>query len=183
MYALEAADVDIDLTTALVASASDTEAVIALSLLRDTLSDSQLVLLANLRELLLELPQTPFRTGHALEILARAGLYEDTGRSYRRLFESNHGVFGLEFLGRGNTCLGILVHTPASRFMLRGDAGHRFDSETLEVLVNHAILLDAVIEGVELLGMSLDPKIYLSVEDFLAEKSAAAAKDSFALLF
>ena len=183
MYALETADVDIDLATSLVASASDTEAVIALSLLRDTLSDSQLVLLANLRELLTELPDAPFRAGHGLELLARVGRYEDTGRSYRRMFESSHGVFGLEFLGRGKTCLGILVHTPASRFMLRGDESSRFDSETMEVLVNHATLLDAVIEAIELLGMPLDPKIYLSVDDFLAEKSAAAAKDSFALMF
>ena len=183
MYALETAEADIDLTTSLVASESDTEAVIAFSLLRGTLSDAQLVLLANLRELLRELPAAPFRTGEGLQMLSRAGHYEDTGRSYRRMFQSDHGVFGLEFLGRGNTCLGIVVHTSASRFMMLGDRDRRFDSETLELLVNHAILLDAMIEGIELLGMPLTPKIYLSVDDFLAENSAAAAKDAFTALF
>lgn len=183
MYALETPEVDIELATSLVASKSDAEAVIALSLLRGTLSDAHLVLLANLRELLRELPESPFRTGEGLEMLARAGLYENTGRSYRRAFDSNHGVFGLEFLGRGNTCLGIVVHTPASRFMLRGDSDAHFDAETLEVLVNHAILLDAVIEGIELLGMPLTPKIYLSVDDFLSENSAAAATGAFTELF
>lgn len=183
MYALETPEIDIDLATSLVASESDAEAVIALSLLRGTLTDHQLTLLANLRELLRELPQSPFRTGESLEMLSRAGLYEDSGRSYRRAFDSTHGVFGLEFLGRGNTCLGIMVHTPASRFMLCGDGARSLDAETLEVLINHAILLDAIIEGIELLGMPLAPKIYLSVDDFLSDHGAAAASDAFTELF
>lgn len=174
MYALEEEQVDYELASTLVSASCQSDALIAFSLLRGTISDRHLVMLVNLRELLLEMPACPFSTPCDLDILARACGYEDTGRSYRRRFESNHGVFGLEFVGRMRTCDAILVHTPLSRFDLYKNGDHELGAETLTIFVNHAILLDAAIEALQQLGLPLDPKIYLSAEDFLSEHQHAA---------
>lgn len=173
MYVLEEERVDFELASTLVSASSDAEAMIALSLLRDTLGDRHLTMLVNLREVLIEMPVGPFSTGADLEILALACGYEDTGRSYRRRFESNHGVFGLEFVGRSRTCEAIVVHTPASRFELCRNADHELGAETLAIFANHAILLDAALEALMQLGLSLNPKIYLCADDFIGEHQAA----------
>ena len=165
---------DLELVGEVLAARSDAEAALAFTLLRGTLAEPHLVMLANLRGIVAEMPKTPFRTGQPLEILGRVSGYEYTGRSYRRAFESAHGVFGLEFLGDGNLCEAIVVHTPTSRFSM-GAAPFGLDEVTLNVLVNHTILLDAVLEGLELLGHPLTPRIYMSADDFVSEHMAAAA--------
>lgn len=174
MHALEDERVDYGLASTLVSASSESDALIAFSLLRGAISDRHLVMLVNLRELLLEMPTCPFSTPCDLEILARACGYEDTGRSYRRGFESNHGVFGLEFVGRLRTCEAILVHTPLSRFDLYKNGDHELDAETLTIFAHHATLIDAAIEALQQMGLSLDPKFYLSAEDFLREHQDAA---------
>jgi len=173
MHVLEEEHVDFELISTLVSASSDSEALIALSLLRDALSERHLTMLVNLREVLIEMPVGPFPTGVDLDILARACGYEDTGRSYRRRFESNHGAFGIEFVGRSRTCDAIVVHTPASRFELCKNADHELGAETLAVFANHAILLDAALEALMQLGLTLDPKIYLCADDFIDEHQAA----------
>ena len=174
MQMISTMSTDLELVAEVLASDSDAAAALAFTLLRGTLTEDHLVMLANLRTLVAEMPKTPFRTGTALDILERASNYEYTGRSYRRVFESAHGVFGLEFLGDGNLCEAIVVHTPTSRFSI-GAAPFGLDEITLHVLVNHTILLDAVLEGLELLGHPLTPRIYVTSDDFLAEHLAAAA--------
>jgi len=183
MHVLEDEKIDLDLASTLVSAQKDSDALFAFSLLRGTTSDLHLVMLANLRELLLVMPDCPFHTACDLDVLSRACDYEDTGRSYRRRFESDHGVFGLEFVGRGNLCEAVLVHTPASRFELYGHGYHELNAETLAIFANHAILLDAVIDALEQLGWALDPKIFLSVEDFYAEYRAGAAAHAVHELF
>ena len=183
MHVLEDECIDLDLASTLISAQSDSDALFAFSLLRGTASDKHLVMLANLREVLLVMPDGPFRTAFDLDVLSRACDYEDTGRSYRRRFESDHGVFGLEFVGQGNFCEEVLVHTPASRFELYGHGYHELNAETLAIVANHAILLDAAIEALEQLGYALDPKIFLSVEDFYAEYAAGAAAHAVKELF
>lgn len=183
MHVLEDEHIDLELASTLVSARVDADALIAFSLLRGTTSDAHLVMLANLRELLLVMPEAAFHTACDLDILSRGCDYEDTGRSYRRRFESDHGVFGLEFMGRGNYCEGVLVHTPASRFELYGHGYHELNAETLAIFANHAILLDAVIDGLEQLGWPLEPKIFLGVEDFIAEYAAEAAANAVQELF
>lgn len=183
MHVLEDERIDLELASTLVSAHADADALYAFSLLRGATSDAHLLMLANLRELLLVMPDGAFRTACDLDVLSRGCDYEDTGRSYRRRFESDHGVFGIEFVGRGNYCEAVLVHTPASRFEFCGHGYHELAAETLTVFANHAILLDAVIDALEQLGWALDPKIFLSVEDFYAEYSADAAAHAVRELF
>jgi len=168
-------DLDFDLVETLLTSRSDAEAVLAYSVLRDVLPERACVMLANLREVIGLLPDGPFITGQGLDTLQTAGEYEPTGRSYRRLFESDHGIFGLEFVGGGTLCEAIIVHTATSRFALHGDVNSTMDHEMLLVFINHDVLLDAILEALQLLGHVLEPPIYVTGEDFPAEHAAAAA--------
>lgn len=183
MRTLTLSDADPELVAALLSADSDSDAVVSFTLLRGSIPDAHLLMLVNLREVLSEIPVAPFHVGEDLELLERASDYEDTGRSYRRRFESAHGVFGLEFVGRGKSCEGIFVHTPASRTQLKPAGDFRLDAEMITLFVHHRILLDALLEALELLGTPLSPAIYLTPEDFLAEHCAAAACEAFGELF
>lgn len=182
MRTIESISADPDLLESVLVARSESEAAVAFSLLRYSLSDSELLQIINLRELLRVLPTAPFRTGEALEMLERAAGYENTGRSYRRRFESTPGVFGVEFLGAGHACRGIVVHTPAGRHKLAGGRRSTVSEDLLPVLVAHAIVLDAVLEALELLGTPMNPTIYLAADDYLAENNRSI-KDAFGELF
>jgi len=182
MRVLEGSDADAQLVRSLLVADSQSEATIAFVLLRGTIDDPELLLLANLREVLAELPSVPFRTGEVLDMLTRADRYEDTGRSYRRVFETSDGVFGLEFVGRGHECTDIAVHTPDARRSLRATEG-TLDTQMLALFVKHRILLDAVLEALGLLGLPMEPTIYLTVDDFLADHAAATASEAIDELF
>ena len=174
MHVLEGCGADAELVGSLLAAVSDSEATTAFTLLRGTIEERELLILANLREVLAELPTVPFRTGEALDLLSRAGGYDDTGRSYRRLFETDAGVVGVEFVGRGNQCSEIAVHTPEVRRPLRtGEGG--LDRRMLVLFVRHRILLDALLEALGLLGLALEPTIYVTVDDFVDDHHVAAA--------
>jgi hypothetical protein len=173
MRTIETIDVDPELLASVLISRSESEATVATTLLRYSLPDPELLQIVNLRELLRVLPTAPFRAGEGLEILERAAGYEDTGRSYRRSFDSAQGVFGVEFLGEGHACRGVVIHTPNGRHKLQGGRRTSVSEELLPVLIAHAIVLDAILEALELLGTPLDPTIYLAVDDFLAEHDRA----------
>jgi hypothetical protein len=184
MRAIQSAHADPDLVTSLLASRSDTEASVAFSLLRYSLSDRELVQMANLREILQLLPTNPFRAGECLELLERTAGYEFTGRSFRRSFESDGGrVFGVEFLGQGHDCRGIVIHTPKTRLPLSGGSWARINETLLPLLLRHPMLLDAILEGLELLGVTLSPPIYVTADDFLAEHQAIGARETFGGIF
>jgi hypothetical protein len=182
MHILEDSGADAELVQSLLAAHSQAEATIAFTLLRGTIDDTELLVLANLREVLAELPPLPFRAGEVLDMLARAGGYEDTGRSFRRLFDTESGVFGVEFVGRGHECVDIAIHTPDARRSLRDEAGE-FDSTMLALFVKHGIVLDAVLDAIGLLGLPMEPPIYLSVDDFLADHGAETASEAIGELF
>lgn len=183
LAALDATQADLELVETLLTARSDAEAVLAYSLLRSSFDDRPLVMLANLREVISELPDPPFVTGTGLDALESAADYESTGHSYRRLFESDHGMFGLQFVGGGTLCEGIVIHTATSRLNLHGDERTSVDHAMLQVLVHHGVLLDALLEGLQILGYPLDPKIYVSADDFVKEHGAAAAGQAFGELF
>jgi hypothetical protein len=183
MRAIEDGNADPDLVQSLLVSHSDSEAAIAFSLLRGTISDANLVAIANVREVLRVLPGGPFRSGESLEILEKVGGYENTGYSYRRVFESPHGVFGVEFIGESNSCDEIAIHTPAARYTLARPQGEALDSALVPSLIRHGVLLDAILEALELLGSPLDATIYMTPDDFLVEHGAGAARDVFSELF
>jgi hypothetical protein len=165
---LEAERADLDLVETLLASRSESEALLAYASLRGSMRDRSLVMLANIREVIREIPSAPFQTGTGMDSLLTAD-YEFTGHSYRSLFESDHGLFGLEFVGGGTLCEAIIVHTLTSRYALHGTSESSLTPEILAVMVNHNRLLDELLEGLQALGIPLDPAIYVEAEDFPRE--------------
>jgi hypothetical protein len=182
MHVLEGSDADAGLVRSVLVADSEAEATIAFTLLRGSVDDSELLMLANLREVLAELPPVPFRAGEALDVLSRADGYEDTGRSYRRLFETEASVVGVEFVGCGHDCTDIAIHTPAARRSLRTEQGE-LEPLMLALFVRHTILLDAVLEALGLLGWPMEPPIYLTVDDFLADHGATVTSEAIDGLF
>ncbi len=183
LQAIPATTSDLEMVETLLVSRSSAQAFVAFSELRATFPERALVMLANVREVISEMPQTPFLAGTGMDLLEHACGYEWTGRSYRRLFESDHGLFGIEFLGAGTQCDGIVVHTLTGRLALHGDENNVIDHEMLQVLVRHEAVLDSVLEGLQTLGWPLEPRIYLTADDFIDEHRAAAAADAFGELF
>jgi hypothetical protein len=183
MRTIESAKADPELVASLLSAKSDSEASVAFSLLRYCISDRELVEIVNLREVLRQLPTKSFRTGESLELLQRAGGYEFTGRSYRRAFDGSGGVFGVEFLGQDHSCRAVLIHTPNGRIPLAGNHSSTVEESLLPLLVHHAILLDAILEALELLGCPLGPKIYVTADDFLAEHEADSVRETLGGLF
>lgn len=175
--------VDLDLVETLLLSRADSDAALAYSMLRPVLPSRSLVMLANLREVIAAMPDAPFLAGTGLDALATVGGYEYTGHSYRRLFESDTGVFGLEFMGDGTYCDGIVLHTAVSRFALHGNQSSVLDHAVLKVFVQHETILDSVLEALQILGYALEPPIYVTPDDFVNEHGAAAAGQALSDLF
>lgn len=172
----------LELAATLLTTPSDAEAVLAYSLLRPSLAESQLVALANLRELIALLPAPPFCPPVELETLGFSA-YESTGHSMRRLFESDHGIFGIEFTGLGSLCSGASVLTTSSRFSLHPDSESALDETMLEVFMNHELVFDVIADAASLLGLGFPSRPYTDVDDFPATHAAAAAGQAFGELF
>lgn len=183
LHTIETTSGDLELVRTLLVARSAAEALYAYTALSERLPARALVMLANLREVVALLPDPPFIAGTGLDVLETAAGFEHTGHSYRRLFESEHGMFGLEFVGGGTLCEGILVHTQGSRFCLRGDEESVVDEALFNVFVSHEILLDAILEALQNLGYVLEPPIYVSITDFVEEHSAKAAVEDISSLF
>ncbi len=183
MHEIDLESVDLDLVESLLLSRDDADAAIAYTALRPVLPSRTLVMLANLREIIAAMPDSPFLAGTGLDTLATAGGYEFTGRSYRRLFDTPDGVFGLEFLGDGTYCDGIVIHTASSRFTVHGDHASLLDHAILRVFVSHETLLDEILEALQFLGYAFEPLIYVTPDDFLTEHGAKAVGQALNELF
>ena len=72
---------------------------------------------------------------------------------------------------------------PTGRRRLSADDDARLDEALLPLLVDHGILLDAILEALELLGSPLDPAIYVTADDFVAEHGATTIHEAISDLF
>lgn len=183
MHGLDDLSVDLELVETLLTSRSVADAVFAYTMLCQSLPDRGPIMLANLREIISLLPEASFATGTGMDALESACGYESTPRSYRRLYYDEHGTFGLEFVGGGTLCEGIVVHTESSRFSIHGDEQATLTHDMLKVLITHESLLDSILEALQTLGLALDPPIYVTADDFIEEHRASAAKEALGGLF
>jgi hypothetical protein len=180
---IETLAADPDLVRDLLVSRSTLDAGMAYTSLRGVIPDGALLMLANLREVIAEIPETPFLTGHAIEVLALTADYERCDDSYRRLFETERGGFTLEFIGQGTECEAIVVHAGACRFDVAGDMDYTLDSDVLDVAFEHRCVVDEILRALQALGVPLDPRVYVTPDDFTAENAGSAASEMFSGLF
>jgi len=175
---LAASEADHDLIAEFLSARSEMNAELAFGMLGAVLTSSELLALANLRELVQDLPQTPVHTGAEIAMLGRALGYDYTGYSYRLRFdrEPSH-VFGMEMVGQGNTLELIVLHTFGSRYPLHGTDDYAVDPDLVGVFLEHPMMLDRLLEAFDVLGLAMSPLFYLSPEDFRMENAGAAASN------
>ncbi len=180
---IETLAIDPDLVRDLLVSRSTLDAAAAYTSLRGMVPDGALLMLANLREVIAEIPETPFLTGQPIEVLELVAGYDRCVSSYRRAFEVERGGFTLEFIGQGTECEAIAIEEGASRLSLAGDMEFMIDPGVLDLALEHRTLIDEILRALQTLGVALDPAVYLTPDDFTAENAAGAAGEMFRGLF
>ena len=144
--------------------------------------DGSLVMLANLREIIAEIPETPFLTGQPIEVLELVAGYERCVNSYRRLFEGEGGVSHSSSSAREPS-----ARRSSSRSGRPLQSGRRhgvmIDPEVLDLALEHRTLIDEILRALQALGVALDPRVYVTPDDFTAENAAGAAGEMFRGLF
>jgi hypothetical protein len=151
--------------------------------LKDLVPDDSLVFYVNLRELLLELPPTPFPVGCELEILERVLGYEPADGSYRRAFYSKGGVFGLEFFGDANRVDRIELVSLRGHVVLRQGVETIVAPDALEFFMESEDMGDMIVEALRNLGVPLTPRFYYSVSDYVMENGSVGTTEVFGELF
>ncbi len=163
------------LARVLMNSRSAAEANLALALLREQIPDAGLVEMANIRELLAAIPIPPFATGCELTMLARVLDYEVTDTGVRQAFDSDEGVFGLEFVGEGNRIDKILALTVAGRAEIIAAEDELLGDRAVEMILHYGAIADRLIEAMLVLGVQFSPRFYLSVSDYVMENARSSS--------
>lgn len=160
-----------ELMRVLLNATSATEANLALSVLSETMPEKALVTACNLREVIAALPASPFPMRVDEETLCRAAGLERHIAAMSRTLDD-----GLELVvtTAGNLVLDIIVK--------RGDEKHFWNpvpvtddfvtTGALDLAVSSDVLLDAVIDLATCMGVVLNPKFYVSLEDWHFEYAA-----------
>jgi hypothetical protein len=165
---------DASLMRAVVNAVSAAEAGISLGLLTDRVPERTLVAALNLRELVRELPETPFQMRVDFAMLARiAGLMRNRSSWVLDVGEAG-GPLEIEILGQGNLVYDIGVRDGDRSSLLKpGPIGGDFIRPcALDILLANEVLLRAVVDLMKDMGMVLNPRFYLSIEDWQMEHAA-----------
>lgn len=147
---------------------SAAEANLALNLLVDEVPEKVLVACVNLREVLHDLPGSPFSMRVDEETLARALGFERQIACLSR--ELDDGI-ELAVTTAGNLVLDIIVrHEGEKYFWSSQPRGDDFMSpKLLPLIVESDYLIDEVVELAKGMGLVFNPKFYLSLEDWRLE--------------
>lgn len=159
----------------MVNSVSQVEAGLALGIMRDRgAPDRTLVKALNLREILVELPASPFPMRVDFDMLARINdLFHRLG-SYHKNYEDAEGRFFIELLGQGNLCYDMVVGVGNKKAFLKPApirAGF-VRPEALDLLISREEMLREIILIVQSMEVVFNPTFYMSVDDWLMEHAA-----------
>ena len=170
---------DPDLVRTLLISRSTSKAAAAFCALRGVVPDTALLMLVNMREIIAEIPETPFLTGHPLDALESLDGYTRVEYSYRRTFEYDRGGFTVEFAGQGTECESIVIETGSRRLTLAGDMDSLIDEEAFGLALEQHALFDEILRALQTLGVPLDPRVFVSPDDVTAEYAADSVDEMF----
>lgn len=173
-----AASDDGSLICAAINSASSAEAGVAVGLLSDAVSRRTLAAALNLREVLAELPASPFAMPMDFAVLSRAARLERIGQSWVLPVDAQEGA-SVEIIGQGNLCYDIVVHLgERSAFLKTSPPGADIVTPAaLALLLESEELLRAVIGLVEVMGVVHNPRFYFTVDDWQIEHAAESFQD------
>jgi hypothetical protein len=162
----------------LINASSYAEAGFALSFVRDTLPESTIVQALNMREVLLELPASPFPMRVDTPTL-RESLKMETDRS--ALVLPGKGC-RIEVLVEGNLCFDILLkYRRKTMFLKTNPPGDDIiPPAALKLILSKPETLDRLIELVEVMGLVFNPRMYFTIDDWLTEHTHDTMRDLWA---
>jgi hypothetical protein len=165
---------DGSLIKAVINSTSAAEVGVAVGLLCDAVSRRTLVSALNLREMLAEIPASPFVMSLDFESLAKVASLERRGQSWVKRLGDGPGAPEIEIIGQGNLCYDIVVRVGGiASFLKPAPIGADFIRPfALELCLESEELLRGVIELTRNMGMVQNPRFYMSVEDWQTEHAA-----------
>jgi hypothetical protein len=153
---------------------STTEAGFAVGLLGESLPSRTLVGALNMREILRELPESPFVMCVDFETLARVAGLKRRGQSWVKRLGRGKGAPEIELLGQGNLCYDVVIRVGSKTSLLKPGPvnGEYVKPDALDLLLANEDLLREVIELARSMGVVHNPRFYLSVEDWQMEHAA-----------
>jgi hypothetical protein len=168
-----------DLLRIVLNAASVAEAHIAVGILAGRVEHRTLVAAVNVREILRELPASPFSMRVDTMTLARAADLMIERGSLRSIVADTDGGYEVFVLAEGNLCFEILVVADGESVFVRpSSAGeHLVHPEALELILSRGSMLDKIASLVKAMGMEFNPTFYLSLEDWTREHAEAALAD------
>lgn len=174
-----AASDDGDLLRIVLNAASVGEAHLAIGILAERVEHRTLVSALNVREILRELPASPFAMRMDTMTLARtADLMIESG-SLRRIVADTDGGYEVVLLAEGNLCFEILVVADGESVFVRptDEGEYMVHPEALELILSRSTMLDQITSLVKAMGIVFNPTFYLSLEDWTREYAGAALAD------
>ena len=152
-------------------STSAAEANVALDVLRRSVPDRALVTACNLREVLKELPSSPFTMSSDEEMLCRTAHLE---RRIAVLEKTLPDGIELVIPTLGNLVLDLIVRRGAEKYYWTPiPVEHDYvNPGVVDLVITSDYLLEEVIELVKCMGLVFNAKFYLSLEDFVEESAA-----------
>lgn len=160
-----------DLLRVVLNSTSAAEANLALEVLRASMPEKALVCACNLREVIRALPSSPFAMRVDETVLARtAGLERHMAALEKRLDDDTE----LIVTTAGNLVLDIIVKHDGEKYFWNPIpvTDDYVSTGVLDRLISSDHLLEAVIDLAQCMGVVLNPKFYLSLEDWHLEYAA-----------
>jgi len=161
-------DDSLELLRVLLNSTSAAEANLALDVLKGMVPEKALVTACNLREVLAALPSSPFAMRVDEETLAKsAGLKRHIAAMGKTLDDG----LELHVTTAGNLVLDIIVRDGDEKFFWNPVpvTDDYVNTPVLDLVIDSPCLLDEMIDLAHCMGIVLNPKFYLSLEDWHLE--------------
>lgn len=160
-----------ELLRVLLNATSAAEANLALEVLREHVPEKSLVAACNLREVLRALPTSPFTMRTDEDTLAKAAGLERRVAAMGKVLDD-----GIELVvtNAGNLVLDIIIKHRGEKYFWNPVPviDDYVNPAVLDLIITSDHLLDAVVELTQCMGMVLNPKFYLSVDDWHMEYAA-----------
>lgn len=174
-----AASEDGDLLRIVLNASTTGEAHLAIGILAEHVNHKTLVSALNVREMLREMPASPFAMRVDTDMLARAADMSIERDSLNKAITDTDGGYKIVVLAEGNLCFELMVVVgDQSVFVRPTDKGENFiHQEALELILSHASMLDELAGVVRAMGMVFNPRFYLSLEDWTLEYAKDALDD------
>ncbi len=174
-----AASKDGDLLRIVLNASTTGEAHLAIGILAEHVNHRTLVSALNVREMLREMPASPFAMRIDTEMLVRTADMTIERDSLHRTITDTDGGYEIVVLAEGNLCFELVVVVDGkSAFVRPTDKGENFiHQEALELILSHASMLDELASVVKAMGMVFNPRFYLSLEDWTLEYAKDALAD------